>query len=77
MTDFQIVKMLDTVSHFALATKAALEQEISSNNADHIDRNENHEKHDKGEKSRKGNVGEMLGRTLKHVNLQLQLSFLT
>ncbi|KAK7507206.1 hypothetical protein BaRGS_00001141 [Batillaria attramentaria] len=62
----EIETILDTVSRFANETKVALEQVISSSNAERPDRSERADKHEKGEKSKRGNIGDVLGRTLKN-----------
>ncbi|XP_025114825.1 uncharacterized protein LOC112576505 isoform X1 [Pomacea canaliculata] len=61
----EIEVILDTVSRFAVETKVALEQVISSSNAEQS-HNEHSDRHEKGEKSKRGNIGEVLGRTLKN-----------
>lgn len=55
--------ILDTMFRFASETKAALEQAITSSNE-----KVSVEKGEKTDKSKKGGVGDVLGRTLKHVS---------
>lgn len=63
--------ILDTMSRFASETKAALEQAITTSNE-----KATVEKGDKSEKSRKSGVGDVLGRTLKHVSINIVITTL-
>lgn len=62
---FQIETTLDTISKFVVETKSALEQVINSSGT--VDKSE--KSTDKQDKHKKGNVGDVLGKTLKNVSV--------
>ena len=68
---FQMETILDTTFRFANETKKALEQAIKTSN-DAV-----YQKGEKGEKMKKNGVGDALGRTLKHVNINVLIYIFT